>query len=46
MDYMNHLEFYMSRNTLNKIKKCDDIYLKSAILVRILFKDKKNFNNI
>lgn len=42
MDYINHLEFYMSRETLNKIRKCDDLYLKSAVLVRILFKDKKD----
>ena len=42
MDYINHLEFYMSRETLNKIKKCDDLYLKSAMLVRILFKNKKD----
>lgn len=42
MDYINHLEFYISRETLNKIKKSDDLYLKSAILVRILFKNKKD----
>lgn len=42
MDYINHLEFYMSRETLNRIKKCDDLYLKSAVLVRMLFRDKKD----
>jgi len=42
MDYINHLEFYISSSELNKIRKCDDIYLKSAVLVRILFKDKKD----
>jgi len=42
MDYINHLEFYMSRDTLNTLKKCEDLYLKSAMLVRILFKDKKD----
>ena len=42
MDYINHLEFYMSRDTLDKVKKCDDLYLKSAVLVRLLFKDKKD----
>lgn len=42
MDSINHLGFYMSKETLNKIKKCDDIYLKSATLVRILFRDRKD----
>lgn len=42
MDYINHFELYMSRQTLNKIKKCDDLYLKSAVLIRILFKDRKD----
>lgn len=42
MDYINHLEFYISRDELKKIRECDDIYLKSAVLVRILFKDKKD----
>jgi len=42
MDLINHLEFYMSRETLNTLKKCEDLYLKSAMLVRILFKDKKD----
>ncbi len=42
MDYINHFEFYMSRETLDKIRKCGDIYLKSAVLVRILFRNKKD----
>lgn len=42
MDYVNHLELYMSRETLDKIRQCDDIYLKSAVLVRMLFRDKKD----
>ena len=42
MGYVNHLQFYMSKETLDKISKCDDIYLKSAVLVRILFRDRKD----
>lgn len=37
---MNNLELYLGKETLEKIRECDDLYLKSAILVRILFKDK------
>lgn len=37
---MNHLELYFDKEDLEKIKKCDDIYLKSAVLVRTLFNDK------
>ena len=36
----NNLELYIDKDDLDKIRKCDDLYLKSAILVRILFKDK------
>ena len=39
---MNNLELYIDKDDLSKIKKCDDLYLKSAILVRILFQDKKD----
>lgn len=39
---MNNLELYIDKESLNKIRKCDDLYLKSAVLVRILFKDKKD----
>lgn len=39
---MNHLELYIDKDDLNKIKNCDDLYLKSAVLVWILFKDKKD----
>lgn len=39
---MNHLELYIEKSDLEKIKNCRYIYLKSAVLVRILFKDKKD----
>lgn len=39
---MNHLELYIDKDDLYKIKNSDDLYLKSAVLVRILFKDKKD----
>lgn len=39
---MNNLERYINKDDLDKIRKCDDIYLKSAVLVKILFKDKKD----
>lgn len=39
---MNHLELYIDKDDLDKIKNCDDLYLKSAVLVRILFKNKKD----
>lgn len=39
---MNNLLRYISYDDYLKIKECDDIYLKSAVLVRILFKDKKD----
>lgn len=42
MDYINHLELYMPKETLDKIKECDDIYLKATTLVRMLFRDKKD----
>lgn len=34
---MNHLELYVGHNGLEKIKGCDDVYLKSVVLVRMLF---------
>lgn len=34
---MNHLELYVSHDELEKIKGCDDVYLKGAVLVRKLF---------
>ena len=37
---MNNLERYFSKKDLEKIRKCDDLYLKSSTLVRTLFKDK------
>lgn len=37
---MSNLERYLGKETLEKIRECDDLYLKSAMLVRILFKDK------
>lgn len=37
---MNQLELYIDKDDLDKIKSCDDVFLKSAVLVRILFKDK------
>lgn len=37
---MNNLERYFSKEDLEKIRRCDDLYLKAAILVRVLFKDK------
>lgn len=40
--FMNYLELYIDRDDLNKIRQCDDIYLKSAVLVSILFKDRKD----
>lgn len=39
---MNHLELYIEKNDLEKIRNCEDVYLKSAVLVRILFKDIKD----
>lgn len=39
---INHLELYIDKNDLDRIRKCDDLYLKSAVLVRILFKEKKD----
>lgn len=40
--FINHLELYINKDDLDKIRKCDDLYLKSAVLVRILFRDKKD----
>lgn len=37
---MNNLERYFSKEDLEKIRRCDDLYLKSSTLVRTLFKDK------
>lgn len=37
---MNHLELYMEKSDLQKIRECEDLYLKSATLVRILFLNK------
>lgn len=34
---MNHLELYVGHDSLEKIKGCDDVYLKSEILVKMLF---------
>ena len=39
---MNHLELYMEKSRLQKIRECSDIYLKSMVLVQILFQDKKD----
>ena len=39
---MNHLELYIEKNDLQKIRECEDVYLKSAVLVRILFRDRKD----
>ncbi len=39
---MNHLELYIEKKDLQKIRECEDVYLKSAVLVRILFKDRKD----
>jgi len=39
---MNNLELYINKEVLNKIREYDDIYLKSVVLVRILFKNKKD----
>lgn len=38
----NHLLNYFSMEDLEKIKECDDLYLKATIIVRRLFKDKKD----
>ena len=40
--FMSNLLRYISYGDYLKIKECDDIYLKSSVLVRILFKDKKD----
>lgn len=40
--FMNYLELYFDRDDLKKIKQCDDLYLKSAVLVRVLFQNKKD----
>lgn len=39
---MNHLELYIEKEDLEKIRECEDVYLKSAVLVRILFRDRKD----
>ena len=39
---MNHLELYMEKIDLEKIRNCEDLYLKSFVLVQILFKDRKD----
>ena len=41
----NNLELYIDKNDLDKIRKCDDLYLKSAIIVRIIFKNKMDKSN-
>lgn len=38
----NHLLNYFSIEDLIKIKECDDIYLKAAVIVKRLFSDKKD----
>lgn len=37
---MNNLELYLGKDGLEKLKKIDDLYLKSQSLVIILFKEK------
>jgi len=39
---MNQLELYIDKSDLDKIRECDDLYLKSSVLVRTLFKDIKD----
>lgn len=39
---MNHLELYMEKETLEKIQKCDDLYLKCSVLIRILFRNRND----
>jgi len=39
---MNHLELYIDKEDLQKIRECEDVYLKSAVLVRILFRNRKD----
>ncbi len=41
----NHLRKYFSREDLEKIKTCDDAYLKASVLVRRLFQNKKDKAN-
>lgn len=38
----NHLLNYFDRESLEKLKQCDDSYLRAAVIVRKLFKDKKD----
>ncbi len=39
---MNHLEFYIGKERLNQIKTYDNLYLKTKILVDLLFAEKKD----
>lgn len=41
----NNLLKYFSKNDLDKIKECDDLYLKASVIVRKLFNDKVDKSN-
>lgn len=36
----NNLELYIDKDDLDKIRKCEDLYLKSAIIVSVVFDGK------